>query len=163
MRTSLWMAVVVGMFLAQPACADEGSGWQFPNLNPFKSREAPPPRAQGGVSDESAQGGMFHLPKPSMPRMPWSQEPGMASAPKPNPFQRLNTGARGFLTKTRDTITAPFAREDDKPPTSLSTASRPADDKGSFFPPWRRKPAPTEPEQEIRSANDFLRLPRVQP
>ena len=178
MRSGIWSpvaAAVIGTFLLQaPLSAQESTGWKFPNLNPFRSKSEPD-RGMGELSDSPPRTGWKFptLPKPSMPRFVRRDQPSMSPpqtgpalnaaqanpGPRFQPLKKINQGARGLFASARNTVTRPFTRnESDRPPTAVpSERSGP---RGSFF---RRAPeAETQQPEEIRTAQDFLKLPRVE-
>ena len=127
------------------------SGWKFPNLNPFRSRD--PERPMAGLSDEPPSKGwkMPSLPKPSLPSLTRNDSPRPPRTEREfKPLQRINSGARGFFSTARNTITRPFQRSEAPAANAAPEESR-----------WRLfNRQPEEPPQSVESANDWLKLPR---
>ena len=138
-------------------------GWKLPNLNPF-NRKATVDRGRGELTDSSRF--QFKFPKPSLPMFkrdpagPLDNIPETPSA-RFNPLQKLNNGARTVFAKTKETISRPFSRDvEEKPPTSVRTASR--ENAGSWGPSSFFNRGASPPEPMIDNTVDFLKQSRPQ-
>ena len=137
-------------------------GFQFPDLNPFKTASTPaeipsdnPSRPFSLPKLPSAPA----LPKPTLPKLslPKLEMPSFGNtsrAPTPSPLEKLNRGTKSLLTKTRSVL-MPWSEPSTE---GQRVAQQPK--RSSFFPSWlgTRKEA-----DEVDSVNAYLALPRPSP
>ena len=136
--------------LAAAARGEEGSGWKFPNLNPFSRKAAPPTSAR--ISDDDW-------------KVPGSRAAQAQAKPKsPSVWQKMSTGTKTMFSKTADALN-PFDDAKDNEPvrvTGSRNAFRQASAKksksGSFLPSlWSWG---SEEDDRPKDVNQFLSQPR---
>ena len=125
MTRLLLLAVVCLGVLATDARADEG--WGLSKWSPFAKKSTPTRTAS------AKKGVLNRFSLPSFQRKP----------NQPTAFQRINQGAKGLLTRTKDILT-PWD----------NGASKKSTQRGWGW--FRSEPEP----EEVLTPNDFLKLPR---
>lgn len=161
-RPIVGLALTLGLAV-QATAAD--SWW-----NPFgssSSSTAPRRSSSAQVSGSKSSSSSSSFPRLPMPSLPVGGLTGGSTARKPaskepSTLDKLNSGTKAFFSKTADFLT-PW--DNDPSPTRRSatgsrtaksnSSSRNSQEKGMFSWLYRK-----EEEQEIKTANDFLKLPR---
>ena len=163
-RRGACLAVILSL-VAQAAASD--SWWNpFDNSSSDSDQRRPSTAQVSSSKPKSSTSGFPKLPMPSLPK--WSlsgSDTDRRSAPKePSTWDKLNSGTKSFFSKTADFLT-PWDNDPEPPPRSRGvTGSRKVVSSKSNHKPQEKSSfswlSGEEEEPEIKSANDFLKLPR---
>lgn len=169
--TPTFFGAFVALALALQAGAEDSSSW----WNPFSGRESSASGEQrettaraSDAKPKSSLASFPSLPKPSLPklRLPGSTTPREVRSKQPSTWDKMTAGTKSFFAKTKNVL-MPWASDSEQPARKSSTgarrttrpsaASRGKTAEKSTLSSWFQ----SEPEQQqIESANDFLKLPR---
>ncbi len=167
MKSSTIMRGAIGCVCLLAASSALAEGWEFPNLNPFKTEQREvsaftPPRDYSTPMEAEPEDSGFQFPKFKMPTF------GMGPKPpgQPSTLQKLGRGTKNFFSKTADVLT-PW----DKDEPSVSGSRRATGvrrryngstgefkaEKKSFVPSWFSTSDEPETPQTV---NSFIAQPR---
>lgn len=139
MRSSIALLALFGLIAGHNSTAIAADDTE--PVNPFTQPEPSNRGITARISDEpdaeEKPGFSFpklslpKLPKPSLPKMQmpkfampkWVKKEEVSPNRGPSAWEKLNSGTKSMLTKTRDTL-MPWAAKDEKPPTRNVTGSR---------------------------------------
>ena len=151
---SLFLVFICFVFSATTVGAPK-KGFQFPNLNPFKSKRKTNPPISARLSDKPKRS--WSIPK--LPKMKVPQFSRTTKRPpkrkSPSTWQKMNNGTKKFFSKTKDALT-PWSKSTPAK-RSARTARKPKKKSKSWF-PWS-KPK----KKRSQNVTDYLKQDKIVP
>lgn len=148
----LTIGTAMGAF---PVAAQES--WKMPNLNPFKSDEPGTGAARKSTKSKAASDNSWKF---------WSQDskPKAGAASQRSTWNSVSNSSSQFWNKTKSTLTPwkSTASNVRRPTTGKNQVgyNRKPEKKKSIFASWLNDDTSKRKDDEIRTVNDFLSLPK---